>query len=466
MGYNKFITKGGTTLLDLTSDDITEQDVRQGVIFHGKDGEEHTGEVEYVISITKAEINDNGELTITRSDDKTETLGKVVGSNGIGIKSIEQTTVENKNIITITLNDDTKTTFDIYNGINGIDGKDGENGKSAYELAKAGGYAGAENDFNTALANILSKQNTTLGLHTDGLIYLFVNGVPVGAGIPQGQNGDVFGYVDNNKNIVLQGDLAKDTYVIKYELNDGSIINIGNLRLDSDIYYAITNNLTNCINNNADSTATEGSTYTTEISSTSGYRLSEIKVLMNGIDITSTVWQQVTDSKGTITISNVTGDIIISAIAEKATVELTNLAIPNETATGVTNWNTGGWCNNSRIAGTSYEYREESGKITTNTFDVNYGDTVYVKGIVYNSGTYPQAACFNASGGYIKHNYVSLLKDENYICDLVAADGGDYWYFSTGGLNTSDIGIRSMRIAGIPSGSISNIIITRNQPIE
>lgn len=43
MGYNKFIKKDGTELLDLTQDNITEADVLNGKTFHDKTGDKKTG---------------------------------------------------------------------------------------------------------------------------------------------------------------------------------------------------------------------------------------------------------------------------------------------------------------------------------------------------------------------------------------------------------------------------------------
>lgn len=84
-----------------------------------------------------------------------------------------------------------------------------------------------------ARANIaaLGKMDVSLGIASDGLIYLFVNGEPVGTGIPQGQSGDVFGYVDENNTIVLTGSLPDGIYNIKYEMEDGSTVDIGGLTL-------------------------------------------------------------------------------------------------------------------------------------------------------------------------------------------------------------------------------------------
>lgn len=68
-------------------------------------------------------------------------------------------------------------------GETGSAGKDGSNGKSAFDFAQDGGFTGSEADFANLLANVVSKQNISIGLHTDGLLYLFIDGEPVGTGI-------------------------------------------------------------------------------------------------------------------------------------------------------------------------------------------------------------------------------------------------------------------------------------------
>lgn len=68
-------------------------------------------------------------------------------------------------------------------GLPGKDGTNGINGKSAYEYAQDGGYSGTETNFIALLANTVSTQSISLGLHTDGLLYIFIDGEPVGTGI-------------------------------------------------------------------------------------------------------------------------------------------------------------------------------------------------------------------------------------------------------------------------------------------
>lgn len=65
----------------------------------------------------------------------------------------------------------------------GKDGANGTNGKSAFEYAQDGGFTGTEAEFIELLTNAVDKRAISLGLHTDGLLYLFINGEPTGTGI-------------------------------------------------------------------------------------------------------------------------------------------------------------------------------------------------------------------------------------------------------------------------------------------
>jgi hypothetical protein len=68
-------------------------------------------------------------------------------------------------------------------GSAGKDGENGKDGKSAFEYAQNKGFSGDETEFAEVLANAVSKQSIRLGLHTDGLLYLFINDEPVGTGV-------------------------------------------------------------------------------------------------------------------------------------------------------------------------------------------------------------------------------------------------------------------------------------------
>lgn len=85
---------------------------------------------------------------------------------------------------------------------------------------------------NDGLAKKVDIDKISLGLYTDGLLYTFIDGVPTGNGIalPSG-TGDVVGNVDSENNIVLTGNLTNGTYTLKYEMEDGSVLDIGELVL-------------------------------------------------------------------------------------------------------------------------------------------------------------------------------------------------------------------------------------------
>lgn len=123
---------------------------------------------------------------------------------------------------------------------------------------------------------------------------------------------DVFGYVDDNNNIVLNGALVNGTYTIKYEMEDGSVIDIGDLVLDTNVYYSVTNNLTQCTNSNSATEIAEGESYSATITAKDGYELKSVSVTMGG--------SPVTVSGGTISIASVTGNIVITAVAEEQAV--------------------------------------------------------------------------------------------------------------------------------------------------
>lgn len=76
--------------------------------------------------------------------------------------------------------------------------------------------------------------------------------------------------------------------------------------------YIITNNLTNITTSNNSTTIDENDTYTATLTPNTNYEISSITITMRGNDVTSTVYNS---STGVINIPQVTGDIIITAVA-------------------------------------------------------------------------------------------------------------------------------------------------------
>lgn len=76
--------------------------------------------------------------------------------------------------------------------------------------------------------------------------------------------------------------------------------------------WAIIQNLTGALSSNTATSVTKNSSFTTTITADINYTLSSVTVTMGGTDITSSVY-----SDGVVTISNVTGTVIITAVAQK-----------------------------------------------------------------------------------------------------------------------------------------------------
>lgn len=79
----------------------------------------------------------------------------------------------------------------------------------------------------------LTNTDFTLGVHSDGGIYLFVNSEPVGLGlfISNVEINVSDGYITNDNIIILSDNIPSGTYSIKYENDDGSYSVIGNFEI-------------------------------------------------------------------------------------------------------------------------------------------------------------------------------------------------------------------------------------------
>lgn len=74
--------------------------------------------------------------------------------------------------------------------------------------------------------------------------------------------------------------------------------------------YTVTNTLTNVTNSNAAASVTEGASYTATLTADEGYNIDSVTVAVGGVDVTSSVY-----ANGVVSISNVSGNIVITATA-------------------------------------------------------------------------------------------------------------------------------------------------------
>ena len=103
------------------------------------------------------------------------------------------------------------------------------------------------------------------------------------------------------------------------------------------LHYDIAYNLNNATLSNNITTISEGTQYTTTITPTDGYSITDVTVTMGGEDITSTVY-----TNGVITIPSVIGDIEIIVVAEEIVIyniayNLTNVTLNNMQETIIEN---------------------------------------------------------------------------------------------------------------------------------
>jgi hypothetical protein len=214
----------------------------------------------------------------------------------------------------------------------------------------------------------------------------------------------IFGYVDENNNVILSGNLADGTYSIKYETEDGTI-DIGNLVLDNNVYYSVTSNLTNCTNSNSATEVVEGESYSATITANSGYELKTGTVTMGG--------QAVSVSGGNISIANVTGDIVITAVAEQATVEIVN-QIPLSTDASGNPYNNGqGWKTGYRLSSSSGNESTQSGIEVTGFIPCKYTDTLYIKDMIISSANTQIWCVYDSSYAKLKGGYMTNMFGEN-----------------------------------------------------
>lgn len=183
MGVNK-VEYYGETLIDTTGTTVSEDTLMEGETAINAAGEQIIGKlraVEYkaqnptaeekaqarenIDALGTEELEDAVNTALTQAKESGEFDGRdgqdgqdgKDGSDGIGIETIQQVTISSadgaKNVWRMTLTNGQTADFVVENGAKGSDGK------SAYEIAKAAGFTGTEEEFGDMLYNSIS------GLH-------------------------------------------------------------------------------------------------------------------------------------------------------------------------------------------------------------------------------------------------------------------------------------------------------------
>ena len=192
--------------------------------------------------------------------------------------------------------------------------------------------------------------------------------------------------------------------------------------------YSVTNNLTNCINSNSATSVTEGASYTATITAKSGYNLQSVSCTMGGTA------QTVTDGK--ISISKVTGNIVITATAT---------SIPVYTITNnLTN------CTNSNTAVSVKQNDSYSATITANSGYTLVAVTCTMGGTA-NTVTNGKISISNVTGNIVitasaiaqSANYTNILAEVGYHDDNYLSGASGMKASSAGDVTTGYIDVSS-----------------------
>ena len=144
----------------------------------------------------------------------------------------------------------------------------------------------------------------------------------------------------------------------------------------ADVYYSVSYALTSVTSSSAVSSIKSGEAYTTTLSVADNYTIQSVTVTMGGVDITSEAY-----SNGTISISEVTGDIVITAMATGFTNQIP-ISIDSSGAV----YNGVGYKAGYRISTSSGNESAASGMTVTGFIPVPNSATIRIKGIDLTSG--------------------------------------------------------------------------------
>ena len=166
------------------------------------------------------------------------------------------------------------------------------------------------------------------------------------------------GVLDGNNYVqfTLQGasDITPNAKFIRIccaNISDASILTVNEEikyadEVEEITEYSITNMLTDAVNSNSASSVAAGGSYSATITANDGYELKNVSILMGGIDVTSSVY-----TNGVISVSSVTGNIVITVVATAiATANYTNQLPISTDASGAV-YNGKGWKENTYLSG-------------------------------------------------------------------------------------------------------------------
>lgn len=184
--------------------------------------------------------------------------------------------------------------------------------------------------------------------------------------------------------------------------------------LDTIVGYSITYNLTSVASSNSEIYAEQNTSYSTKLSCVSNYDFSTVKVTMSGTDITDSVVTTSGTDERTINISNVTGNIIITAVAKEVVEKVYTITynLSGCTSTNKTSNLTGENNSYSTTINPNSGYEIDSIKVTMGGTDITSSvvtDTSEDTQIVFEQGGIDiNGSIDNVYTDYVRSNYINI----------------------------------------------------------
>lgn len=223
--------------------------------------------------------------------------------------------------------------------------------------------------------------------------------------------------------------------------------------------YTITNNLSGCSTNNSATSVDGGASYSATITPNSGLTIKTLTVTMGGVDITSTAV-----SANAISIANVTGAIVITAVAEGS---YTNLVRQSEEVSSTAIYNGGlGYKNGHYIsAGNESANANDcmTGCIPYDIGSTQPTDILYIKGYTAGVRESHTRLCIRKSDKTWATEFNGFLNTNN-VFDVTVLGTGYYKLTPKTGVHHNYT--TSYVQFSFHQPDASGIIITKNEPIE
>ena len=200
------------------------------------------------------------------------------------------------------------------------------------------------------------------------------------------------------------------------------------------IVYTVSKNVTNVTVTGADS-VNKGATYSATVSASAGYNI----VVKMGGQAVANAYSETSVTSGTITVTNVTADIEIVAVAAA------NFADPSDA----------NWMKDTRISGSGKSETSAPGWTVTNYFELQNGDIVYAANLYLNTEATYCSAYYKGTNGKPDCLATFVLpygQTQGWLKDLVF---GDVWTQFT----VTYSGVSYMRIFGQVTLTDSDVII-------